>query len=112
MPNYSFSGVDLKGKNIRGTVVAENLNVAKSKLKLQGVIVTDLQDASQIKNAISLISKKKSRYQNTQLYDSQSICDVESRHPSRRCYGHSCEAVHPPHHARSFEFYQTISQRR
>ena len=59
MANYSFSGVDVKGKNIRGTVTAENLNAAKLKLKNQGVIVTDLRDTSQIKNTLSLISKKK-----------------------------------------------------
>ena len=59
MPNYSFKGVSSKGRTIRGKISAENLNVAKSQLKLKDIIVTDLKDASQISNSIALMPKKK-----------------------------------------------------
>ena len=59
MPNYSFTGVNAKGRTTRGTVTAESINAAKSKLKLEGIVVTDLQSASQTSQVMSLITKKK-----------------------------------------------------
>ncbi len=59
MPNYSFAGANSKGRTIRGTVTAESLNDAKSKLKLEGIVVTDLRDVSQSTSSISFIPKKK-----------------------------------------------------
>ena len=59
MPNYSFTGVNAKGRTTRGVVIAESANAAKSKLKSEGIIVTDLQNTSQKSKAISFITNKK-----------------------------------------------------
>jgi general secretion pathway protein F len=44
MPIYEYKGLNKAGKNVRGTVDAENLRAARMKLKKEGVFVVDLAD--------------------------------------------------------------------
>ena len=44
MPIYEFRGLNKAGKNVKGTVDAENIRAAKTKLKKDGVFVVDLKD--------------------------------------------------------------------
>lgn len=44
MPVFEYKGLSKSGKNIRGTVDAENSRAARVKLKRDGVFVTDLSD--------------------------------------------------------------------
>ena len=64
MPIYEFRGLNKAGKNVKGTVDAENIRAAKTKLKKDGVFVVDLKDktksgkAGKKKKAIMLFVKK------------------------------------------------------
>ena len=44
MPIYEYKGLTKAGKNVRGTVDAENIRAARVKLKRDGVFVVDLVD--------------------------------------------------------------------
>lgn len=44
MPIYEYKGLSRSGKNIKGTVDADNLRSARVKLKKDGVYVVDLAD--------------------------------------------------------------------
>ncbi len=44
MPIFEYRGLNQSGKNMRGTIDAENLRSARAKLKKDGVFVVDLKD--------------------------------------------------------------------
>ena len=44
MPIYEYKGLNKAGRNVRGTVDAENMRSARSKLKKDGIFVVDLAD--------------------------------------------------------------------
>ena len=44
MPIFEYKGLNKNGSNVRGTVDADNLRSAKTKLKKDGIFVTDLKD--------------------------------------------------------------------
>jgi len=46
VPVYAYKGVDAGGKNLRGHLDAENPRSARSRLKRDGVFVTDFQETS------------------------------------------------------------------
>lgn len=46
MPIYEYKGLNKQGKNIRGTVDAENVRSARVKLKKDNIFVIDLKDKS------------------------------------------------------------------
>ncbi len=56
MPIFEYRGLNQAGKNLRGTIDAENLRTARSKLKKDGIFVVDLKD----KGKEQLKNKKKS----------------------------------------------------
>lgn len=56
MPIYEYRGLNKSGKNIRGTIDADNVRLAKSKLKKEGTFVVDIKD----KQRASKKGKKKS----------------------------------------------------
>ena len=45
MPIYAYKGVSNAGKPIKGTVSAENVRAARSNIRMDGVILTDLSEA-------------------------------------------------------------------
>ena len=51
MPIYAYKGVSNTGKSIKGTLSAENLRAARSRVRLDGIILTDLSETdSQMEN--------------------------------------------------------------
>ena len=46
MPLFEYKGLGRDGRNIRGTLDADNIRNAKAKLKKDGVFVTDIKDKS------------------------------------------------------------------
>ncbi len=44
MPLFEYKGMNQAGRNIRGTVDAENVRAARTKLKKDGIFVVDLRD--------------------------------------------------------------------
>ncbi|MCM2280627.1 MAG: type II secretion system inner membrane protein GspF [Bdellovibrionaceae bacterium] len=44
MPIYEYKGLSKAGKNVRGTLDAENVRAARTKLKKDGIYVVDLRD--------------------------------------------------------------------
>jgi general secretion pathway protein F len=44
MPIYEYKGLNRAGKNVKGTIDADNLRNARMKLKKDGVFVVDLAD--------------------------------------------------------------------
>ena len=56
MPIFEYRGLNQAGKNLRGTIDAENLRTARAKLKKDGIFVVDLKD----KGKEQLKNKKKS----------------------------------------------------
>jgi general secretion pathway protein F len=56
MPIFEYRGMNQSGKNLRGTIDAENLRMARSRLKKDGIFVVDLKDKGKEK----LKNKKKS----------------------------------------------------
>lgn len=55
MPIFEYKGLNQAGKNIRGTLDADNMRNARAKLKKDGVFVVELRDKTKANNA----SKKK-----------------------------------------------------
>ena len=49
MPVYEYKGLSRLGKSIKGTVQADNLRMAKLRLKKDGVYVSDLKNKSAVK---------------------------------------------------------------
>lgn len=60
MPIFEYRGLNKAGRNVRGTVDAENQRMAKAKLKKDGIFVTDLKDKSK-----SLAKKAKGKKTNS-----------------------------------------------
>ncbi len=58
MPIYEYKGLNKTGKNVKGTVDAENIRAARLKLKKEGVFVVDLNDKTKMQK------KKKSKVSN------------------------------------------------
>lgn len=58
MPIYEYKGLSKAGKNIKGTVDAENIRAARIKLKKDGIFVVDLSDKSKAQK------KKKTKVSN------------------------------------------------
>ena len=56
MPIFEYRGMNQGGKNLKGTIDAENLRTARAKLKKDGIFVVDLKD----KGKEQLKNKKKS----------------------------------------------------
>ena len=50
MPVYAYKGVNQLGKNKRGTLQAENLRIARLKLRKEGIYVSELKNKSQAKS--------------------------------------------------------------
>jgi general secretion pathway protein F len=46
MPIFEYRGLNKTGRNVRGTVDADNHRAAKAKLKKDGIFVTDIKDKS------------------------------------------------------------------
>ena len=46
MPMFEYKGLNKKGSNVKGTIDAENVRAAKTRLKKQGVYVQALKDRS------------------------------------------------------------------
>ncbi len=46
MPLFEYKGINNKGNNTRGSIEAENVKVARTKLKKEGVYVIDIRDKS------------------------------------------------------------------
>jgi general secretion pathway protein F len=46
MPIFEYRGLNKNGSNVRGTVDADNIRTAKTKLKRDGIFVTDVKDKS------------------------------------------------------------------
>ncbi len=59
MPIYEYKGLNKTGKNVKGTIDADNLRNARIKLKKEGVYVVDLVDKTKRQK------KKKSKTTNT-----------------------------------------------
>ncbi len=61
MPVYEYKGLNKKGRNIRSTIDADNMRVARTKLKKQGVYVVEIKDKSKTKKkAKSKVANNKS----------------------------------------------------
>ena len=45
MPVYAYKGVSSAGKNLKGTVSAENIRAARARMRADGVYLTDIQEA-------------------------------------------------------------------
>ena len=48
MPLFEYHGLNRQGKNIRGTIDADNVRSARTKLKKEGVYVIDLKDKTKV----------------------------------------------------------------
>ncbi len=48
MPVFEYKGLNKTGKNVRGTIDAENVRTAKLRLKKDGIFVVDLKDRTKI----------------------------------------------------------------
>ena len=46
MPIYAYKGVSNAGKTVKGTVSAENIRAARSRVRTDGVILTDLSETN------------------------------------------------------------------
>ena len=44
MPIYTYKGLDKTGKDVKGSLTAEGLFQAKSKLKMAGVMLTGIRE--------------------------------------------------------------------
>jgi len=44
MPLFEYKGLNQQGKNVRGTLDSENMKTARTKLKKDGIYVTDIKD--------------------------------------------------------------------
>ena len=44
MPIFEYHGLNKQGKNLRGTIDADNLRTARARLKKDGIYVIDLKD--------------------------------------------------------------------
>src|SRR4051812_20652749 len=44
MPGFDYKGLSAAGKNVKGTIEAENMKSAKARLKRDGVYVIDIKD--------------------------------------------------------------------
>jgi general secretion pathway protein F len=55
MPGFEYKGVNGSGKNVKGHIEAENLKMARTRLKREGIFVTDIKDkkTAQAKKAAS-----------------------------------------------------------
>ncbi len=49
MPVYEYKGLNKRGKNVRSTIDAENMRIARTRLKKEGVYVVDIKDKSKNK---------------------------------------------------------------
>ncbi len=58
MPVYAYKGVNHLGRTKRGTLQAENLRVARLKLKKEGIYVSELKNKSLAKNQRNLKSSQ------------------------------------------------------
>ena len=58
MPVYAYKGVNQLGKTKRGTLQAENLRVARLKLKKEGIFVSELKNKSLVKSEKSFKSSQ------------------------------------------------------
>ena len=56
---FKYSGIDLNGKKIRAKIEASNLQEAKGKLKLKGIIYTSLQEDNFDFSKISFLKREK-----------------------------------------------------
>lgn len=50
MPVFDYKGIDRNGKNIRGTIDADNARTARARLKKDNVFVVDLKDKSRVES--------------------------------------------------------------
>lgn len=50
MPLYEYKGLSKAGKNVRGTLDAENVRTARTRLKKDGIYVIDLKDKTKAQN--------------------------------------------------------------
>lgn len=48
MPIFEYRGLSRKGQNVRGTVDADNIRSARTKLKKDGIYVVDLKDKTKV----------------------------------------------------------------
>ena len=61
MPIFEYRGLNKKGKNVNGTVDADNIRNAKLKLKKDGIFVSDLKDKTKDKKARASKNRGSSR---------------------------------------------------
>ena len=55
MPLFEYKGINSSGKNIKGSIDADNSKVARSKLKSTGILVTDISEGKF--SQVSIINK-------------------------------------------------------
>ncbi len=60
MPIYAYKGVSNSGKNLKGSVSAENVRAARAKMRQEGIFLTDLTEATG-RASIEATGKRKSR---------------------------------------------------
>jgi general secretion pathway protein F len=58
MPLYEYKGLSKAGKNVRGTLDAENVRTARTRLKKDGIYVVDLKDKTKAQNKARAKGKK------------------------------------------------------
>ncbi|MBC87091.1 MAG: type II secretion system protein GspF [Bdellovibrionaceae bacterium] len=61
MAVYLYKGIRRDGKSISGTIDAETMGVAKTRLKKQGVYVTTIKDKSRTKKSVSKAANAKKK---------------------------------------------------
>lgn len=65
MPVFEYRGLNRSGKNVKGTIDADNMRSARTKLKKDGIFVSDLKDKTREKKAAAGKRKTSSKSVNT-----------------------------------------------
>lgn len=68
MPIFEYHGLNAQGKNVRGTIDADNVRVARARLKKDGIYVIDVKDKTKV--------AKKSRNPKTAAGKSVNVQDL------------------------------------
>lgn len=52
MPVYAYKGVSNAGKNLKGTISAENLRAARARMRVEGVFLTEIQETTETRSDV------------------------------------------------------------
>jgi len=52
LPVYAYKGVSNAGKNLKGTISAENLRAARARMRVEGVFLTEIQETTETRSDV------------------------------------------------------------